>query len=679
MRLVVQIVSAFVTILVTFAIANGVTLVYTDSAENEIETAFAESQSLTEMIGDLREEVKTTQLLISEALREKNLSEATIAQQLATAELARVTNLFYQSIESVSLPASRVNELKQDLSDFSQSSNSIFSRHLQSIELKQQLYQLRNELNNQTETSDSILSRVTKRADEFLRKDIDTFIEKRDASLDVLTRTFFVTTKQEVEANVAFLMQQKTDIVEEHSYLLEDVPELSSEPDYLEATKLFETLMYGQNNLPQLLLAQQSLESEISSLLEENRELNMRLNQHVSTLLDLGRSISTGKQESIIKALDTIIQIQVAALLFCSLLVVVVAVYLTRKIKKPLNYSLKVINGLAEGDYSQSVEKKGWSAEFSQLTARLDNVIATNRSLIRGVKLNSDEIYSQSNQNSALADQVKELNDEQMFAIESISGAVEQLEVVSQQVQGATQSSLEHSLEIDSLTESGNHYLELNTQGSEKLKQTLEKSSNVIGMASERSEEISQIISVISDIASQTNLLALNATIEAARAGDAGKGFAVVAQEVSNLAKRTTQATEQIHSMITDLQSVSRSAVEHMNECESKMTENMEFVGASRKSMDTIRGYIEKLTQESGVISQSATEQYQACSDISSSLSNIAITFRSSLEKLDEVSQNSQKLTQLSTEQQGELEQFKTEKTATVQINNKPIDNGLVA
>jgi len=206
--------------------------------------------------------------------------------------------------------------------------------------------------------------------------------------------------------------------------------------------------------------------------------------------------------------------------------------------------------------------------------------------------------------------------------IRSTSGrlteAAAELRRISQALDGAVQQT---SQEIDSLT-SRTHEVDGNAQAvaaaseemsasigeiarsaaeatrvAEQAVQRAAETDQTVSSLGTSSQEISEVLRVITSIAQQTNLLALNATIEAARAGEAGRGFAVVAGEVKELAKETARATEDIRARIEAIQHDTDRSVSAIRE-----------IGGIIQNISEIQGSIAAAVDQQSAVTDSISE-----------------------------------------------------------------------
>ncbi len=154
---------------------------------------------------------------------------------------------------------------------------------------------------------------------------------------------------------------------------------------------------------------------------------------------------------------------------------------------------------------------------------------------------------------SGMASNLKNISGNVSEKVSKTSGVAENMTTSVQTVSSATDELSSSIQEISSQVNLSNQVAGAASNRATETAKTMEQLKDA-------AHQISEVVSLISDIAEQTNLLALNATIEAARAGEAGKGFAVVASEVKNLATQTAKATEDITTQISGIQQVSEQA-----------------------------------------------------------------------------------------------------------------------
>lgn len=176
-----------------------------------------------------------------------------------------------------------------------------------------------------------------------------------------------------------------------------------------------------------------------------------------------------------------------------------------------------------------------------------------------------------------------------------------------------------------------------------------------------RAIDISQIMSVINDIADQTNLLALNAAIEAARAGDAGRGFAVVADEVRKLAEKTMQATKDVEKSITAIQLSAKENVEGMDNADSAVVESTQLAEKAEEALQKIVGFAENSNFQVHNIAAAVEEQSASTEQISDATGHINEAAHSMANTLSQSNQATSHLKQLANDLEGLILSLKEE------------------
>ena len=348
----------------------------------------------------------------------------------------------------------------------------------------------------------------------------------------------------------------------------------------------------------------------------------------------------------------------IVLILLAMVFAVGVSLFVVRSISGALSEGVDVANRLATGDLTASVTIRS-TDEIGTLMTAMDNMVKSLRLLIGKIKYAADNMASGSEQLSTSAEEISRGMNEQTSRSTQIATAAEQMSQTVVDVAKNTSNIAQISTQAFDHAKDGEGVVKRSVDEVQAIASTVAESSQVMKRLGESSGQIGDIVGVINDIADQTNLLALNAAIEAARAGEQGRGFAVVADEVRKLAERTTQATSQINSMISSIQSEVAHAGVAMNNATLRVESGVEF---SRKTGDSLRNIVSSVNTLQSMVQQiaSATEEMSSVSEtISSDIHGIAAGSKEISAGSGQIAQASSDLARLATELQSVVRQFK--------------------
>ncbi|MBD1565124.1 methyl-accepting chemotaxis protein [Vibrio sp. S12_S33] len=331
--------------------------------------------------------------------------------------------------------------------------------------------------------------------------------------------------------------------------------------------------------------------------------------------------------------------------------------HIAQSVREPLTRILKTLEGLTQGDMTQRIEIR-YNNEFSRLSGHVNSLADNLHNILVQLNDASENLTNTANHNQTTSSQAQSKLNSQREQTANVATAMTEMAHSVQEVAQSAQSSLEMVLKVESASESGRNIMSTNITTINQLETRLNQSVDAVGELQKMSSQIGSILDVIRNIAEQTNLLALNAAIEAARAGEQGRGFAVVADEVRVLAKRTTDSTSEIETMISNLQSSSSSASTVIESCMSDMEMSVEQASTANSTMEEIQALILEISQMSTHITQAAAEQSETTSDIARNIEDINLIADESYQAMSQIAQASASLTQLASQQNELVHQF---------------------
>ena len=339
---------------------------------------------------------------------------------------------------------------------------------------------------------------------------------------------------------------------------------------------------------------------------------------------------------------------------------IVVSFVIARAIISKINNTNSVLGDIAqgEGDLTIRIPVSG-SDELAKLAQNYNTFAEKLQRTITQLASSVDTLKSSADNMTTLANGTQKEIYEQQTQAQMAASATNEMAASAQEVSHSAAMASELSQSTAAAANQGKSVVVEAAHAMRQLSQQVAESSSTVDSLRSDSEEIGSVLDVIRSIAEQTNLLALNAAIEAARAGEQGRGFAVVADEVRSLASRTQVSTEEIQTIIVNLQQRSESASKAMAQSRSNAESTEERVRAAEESLTSIASYVAQINDSIGQISAAATEQAAATDEVSQNVNTMSDISEQTLNQSIETTASAEQLKGLGNEIGNLVKQFK--------------------
>lgn len=245
------------------------------------------------------------------------------------------------------------------------------------------------------------------------------------------------------------------------------------------------------------------------------------------------------------------------------------------------------------------------------------------RKLVARITVAADQMGRATRQAEQISKGLLEATQKQAEEIHEAGDAVQLMANSIQEVDSSANKATEVGRRTLAATEQGGQAVRNTIAGMDGIREQIQETSKRIKRLGESSQEIGEIVDLISDITEQTNVLALNAAIQAASAGEAGRGFSVVAEEVQRLAERSAEATKQIGALVKAIQSDTHDAVAAMERSTLGVVEGAKLSDMAGQSLREIEHVSSELAMLINSISVSTQVQTDMAGEVAKIMKNI--------------------------------------------------------
>ncbi|WP_338448003.1 methyl-accepting chemotaxis protein [Niallia oryzisoli] len=366
-----------------------------------------------------------------------------------------------------------------------------------------------------------------------------------------------------------------------------------------------------------------------------------------------------------------------------------ITIWMIRRRTKPITQLIEYAQKIASGDLSAEDIKTKNNDEIGELGNALNFMAKNLREVIQQVSSSAERVSTSSEDLHQIAMQTNHATeqisitmsqmavsvDKQAQSVEETSQTVNEISDGVYQIADNAQNVTCTAKNASEKAAEGGHAINTAVQQMNSIQDTVTGLAVAVKGLGVRSEEIGQIVEVITGIAAQTNLLALNAAIEAARAGEHGRGFAVVADEVRKLAEQSAGSAKQISMLISAIQEETSKAVVSMEIVSKEVASGIGIVNEAGGSFENIEESINEVNEQIQKVSTAVqqmvtgTEQMvqsmQLITDVTetaaSGTQQVAAATDEQLASMQEISASASLLANMADELQVIIKKFKTE------------------